>query len=165
MKKTLLCLFMLMSYCAYSQTFTQTYQDRANLILQSNINTYLTEFASYGVKTTGSTKNDNAFTWLQNKYASFGYTTSATASDLKIETQSWTSSGYTSKNLIVTKKGTTHPNTYVIVCGHYDTVGGPGVNDNGSGVAMILEMARLLKDVPTEYSINSSIFQERNKGC
>lgn len=153
-----------MSYCAYAQTFTQTYQDRANLILQSNINTYLTEFASYGVKTTGSTENDNALTWLQNKYASFGYTTSATASDLKIETQSWTSSGYTSKNLIVTKKGTTHPNTYVIVCGHYDTIVGPGVNDNGSGVAMILEMARILKNIPTDYSIKFINFSGEEQG-
>lgn len=39
------------------------------------------------------------------------------------------------------------PNDGVVLIGaHYDTVqGSPGVNDNGSGMAMLLEIARLLK--------------------
>src|SRR5690606_20644816 len=46
-----------------------------------------------------------------------------------------------------------YPDTYIIIDGHYDTINGPGANDNGSGTAIILEMARILKDIPTEYSI------------
>ena len=33
-----------------AQTFVQVYQDRANQISQSNINTYLQEFEAIGVK-------------------------------------------------------------------------------------------------------------------
>ena len=165
MRKQLLILMVaLLSTYSYSQSYTQLYQDRANLLLQSNINTLLTEFANLGVKTTGSTQNNNAFTWLQHKYVSYGYTTSTTATDLKIESQSFTYSGKTSKNIIVTKKGTKYPDTYVIICGHYDTIVGPGVNDNGSGVAIILEMARLLKNVPTEYSIKFINFSGEEQG-
>ena len=165
MRKQLLILMVaLLSTYSYSQSYTQLYQDRANLLLQSNINTLLTEFANEGVKTTGSTQNNNAFTWLQHKYVSYGYTTSTTATDLKIESQSFTYSGKTSKNIIVTKKGTKYPDTYVIICGHYDTIVGPGVNDNGSGVAIILEMARLLKNVPTEYSIKFINFSGEEQG-
>lgn len=164
MKKQLLYFLLFVSGFYQAQTFTQTYQDRANLILQSNINTILTEFANLGVKTTGSTANNNAFTWLQNKYVSYGYTTSVSATDLKIESQSFTYSGKTSNNIIVTKKGTLYPNTYIIVCGHYDTIVGPGVNDNGSGVAIILEMARILINTPTDYSIKFINFSGEEQG-
>ena len=142
----------------YAQTFVQAYQDRVNQITQNNINSYLTEFAAFGVKTTGSANNNNAFNWLKNKYLAFGY------SEAQISENAFSYNGNTTKNLILTKTGTKYPNTYVIVCGHYDTIAGPGVNDNGSGTSIILEMARILKDVPTEYSIKFINFTGEEQG-
>ena len=130
-----------------AQSFIQTYKDRANMVTQANINTNLQEFAGLGVKTTGTTANNNAFEWLKNKYLSYGYTTSNFYED------AFTYGGNPSKNLIITKTGTLYPNKYIIICGHYDTLVGSGVSDNGSGTSIILEAARILKDVPTEYSI------------
>lgn len=158
MKKALLSIITLFSVFCSAQTFTQAYQDRANQITQTNINTYLTEFASYGVKKTGSVANANALAWLKNKYASFGYTASQIVED------PWTGGGYTSKNLVVTKTGTVYPTKFVIVCGHFDTIAGPGVNDNGSGTSIILEIARILKDVPTDYSIKFINFSGEEQG-
>ena len=158
MKKALLSIVTLFSVFWSAQTFTQAYQDRANQITQTNINTYLTEFASYGVKKTGSVANANALAWLKNKYASFGYTASQIVED------PWTGGGYTSKNLVVTKTGTLYPTKFVIVCGHFDTIAGPGVNDNGSGTSIILEIARILKDVPTDYSIKFINFSGEEQG-
>lgn len=158
MKKALLSIVTLFSVFWSAQTFTQAYQDRANEITQTNINTYLTEFASYGVKKTGSVANANALAWLKNKYASFGYTASQIVED------PWTGGGYTSKNLVVTKTGTLYPTKFVIVCGHFDTIAGPGVNDNGSGTSIILEIARILKDVPTDYSIKFINFSGEEQG-
>ncbi len=149
---------LLISLCFSAQTFIQSYQDRVNQITQTNINTYLTEFASFGVKSTGSTNNNNAFNWLKNKYISFGYDAS------QISENAFTYGGNTTKNLILTKTGTLYPNTFVIVCGHYDTIAGPGVNDNGSGTSIILEMARILKDVPTDYSIKFINFTGEEQG-
>ena len=149
-----LCISMLHS----AQTFVQAYQNRINQITQTNINNYLTEFAALGVKTTGSTNNNNTFLWLKNKYLAFGYT------DAQISENAFTYNGATTKNFILTKTGTKYPNIFVIVCGHYDTIAGPGVNDNGSGTSVILEMARILKDVPTEYSIKFINFTGEEQG-
>ena len=50
-------------------------------------------------------------------------------------------------NLIVEQKGSRTPEAIVLVGAHYDTAPGtPGANDNGTGVALLLEMARALKD-------------------
>ena len=158
MKKLFIFSALSISMLHSAQTFVQAYQDRVNQTTQNNINSYLTEFATFGVKTTGSTNNNNAFNWLKNKYLGFGYTTS------QISENAFTYNGNTTKNLILTKTGTKYPNNYVIVCGHYDTIAGPGVNDNGSGTSVILEMARILKDVPTEYSIKFINFTGEEQG-
>jgi len=48
-------------------------------------------------------------------------------------------------NLELEFTGRTHPREIVIIGAHYDSVvGSPGANDNASGVAALLEMARLL---------------------
>lgn len=158
MKKIFLFTAFSVSASLFSQIFVPAYQARVNQITQANINTYLTEFAGFGAKTTGSAANSNAFNWLKNKYLSFGYDNS------QITENAFTYNGNTTKNLILTKTGTVYPNTFVIVCGHYDTLAGPGVNDNGSGTSIILEMARILKNVPTEYSIKFINFSGEEQG-
>lgn len=158
MKKLFIFSALYISIFSSAQTFIQAYQNRIEQITQTNINTYLTEFAAFGVKTTGSANNNNTFNWLKNKYLAFGYTAA------QISENAFTYNGATTKNLILTKTGTKYPNIFVIVCGHYDTIAGPGVNDNGSGTSVILEMARILKDVPTEYSIKFINFTGEEQG-
>ena len=57
------------------------------------------------------------------------------------------------------KKGTTRPDEYILMMGHYDTVAGfggvtvEGAYDNASGTVLILEFARALAKVPTNRSI------------
>jgi hypothetical protein len=46
-------------------------------------------------------------------------------------------------NLVVEIRGASRPEEIVIVGGHYDSCGNPGANDNASGVAATLELARL----------------------
>jgi len=52
--------------------------------------------------------------------------------------------------LYVKLEGSGHPTEPFVVGAHYDSVtGSPGANDNGSGVAAVLELARILKtDTP-----------------
>ncbi|WP_300687602.1 M28 family peptidase [Chryseobacterium sp.] len=141
-----------------AQTFIQAYKDRADMVTQSNITTNLQDFGNLGIKTTGSQANANALTWIKNKYLSYGYTAS------QIEESPFSFGTTSSKNLIITKTGTLYPNKYVIICGHFDTINGPGVNDNGSGTSIILEAARILKNVPTEYSIKFIHFSGEEQG-
>lgn len=50
-------------------------------------------------------------------------------------------------NLVVELRGASRPEEILLVGAHYDTVpGSPGANDNGSGVALLLEMSRALKE-------------------
>lgn len=159
MKKiTGLLLFSLASYGIQAQNFIQAYQTRANEVSQNNVTALLQEFGNLGVKTTGSTANTNALNWLKTKYQSYGYTAGQITED------TFTFGNTTSKNLVVTKTGTVYPNTYVIICGHYDTIAGPGVSDNGSGTSILLEAARILKDVPTEYSVKFIHFSGEEQG-
>lgn len=141
-----------------AQTFIQAYADTANQCSQTNITTNLTEYEALGVKYRGTAALENAYQWLVNKYTSYGYTAS------QITTDSFSYSGSTCKNVVVTKVGTLYPDTYVIVCGHYDSITGTGTNDNGSGVVSILEIARLLQNIPTEYSIKFINFSGEEDG-
>jgi Zn-dependent M28 family amino/carboxypeptidase len=53
--------------------------------------------------------------------------------------------GFTVANLEVTLTGQSKADEIVVVGAHYDSVvGSPGANDNGTGVAALLEIARLL---------------------
>ncbi|MGH2664415.1 MAG: M28 family peptidase [Flavobacterium sp.] len=141
-----------------AQTFIQGYADVANQVTQANITNNLTQFEALGVKYRGTAALQNTLDWLKNKYLSYGYTAGQMVED------SYLYSGSTCKNLILTKIGTVHPTTFVIVCGHYDTVTGTGTNDNGSGTSILLEIARLLQNVPTEYSIKFINFSGEEDG-
>jgi len=160
MKFKLYLLVFLVSATSQSQVFIQAYANVVNQCTQANISTNLTEFQSFGVKRRGTTALQNTLNWLKAEYLSYGYTASQMVED------SYTYSGSTAvcKNLILTKIGTLYPNTYVIVCGHYDTIAGTGTNDNGSGTSILLEIARLLQNVPTEYSIKFINFSGEEDG-
>ena len=142
----------------FAQTFVQAYADIVNQTSQTNITTNLTEYENLGVKRRGTAQLQNTLNWLKNKYSSYGYS----AGQIVEDTYSY--SGFTCKNLTINKIGTVYPNTYVIVCGHYDSITGTGTNDNGSGIVTILEMARLLQNVPTEYSIKFVNFSGEEDG-
>ena len=143
---------------ANAQTFVPSYGAIADNCSQQNILTNLTQYENLGVKYRGTAALQNTLEWLKNKYLSFGYTAS------QIQEDPYSYSGSTCKNLIVTKIGTLYPDTFVIVDAHYDSVTGTGTNDNGSGVVTLLEIARLLQNVPTEYSIKFINFSGEEDG-
>jgi Zn-dependent M28 family amino/carboxypeptidase len=63
------------------------------------------------------------------------------------------------RNLIVEKKGSQPELSSIVVGAHYDTVvGTPGADDNASGIAGLLELARLLKDHPNMRTIKFVAF-------
>jgi hypothetical protein len=151
---------LLFSNLALSQTFNATYASIANQCSSTNILNNLTEYEALGLKRRGTQELENTFIWLKNKYLSYGYT----ISQIQEDAYTYPGSPAICKNLIVTKVGTVYPNTFVIIDGHYDSIGGSGTNDNGSGVVSILEVARLLQNVPTKYSIKFINFSGEEDG-
>jgi hypothetical protein len=61
-------------------------------------------------------------------------------------------------NVIATKRGTTQPDRVLELCAHYDTRNGPGADDNCSGVAGVLEVARVLATWPAEKTLRFCFF-------
>lgn len=135
----------LLTSFSYAQSYNSYYGSIVNQYSPDSVHANLVQFENLGVKELGTTALANTLDWLINKYTSYGYT------DIAIDTFNY--SGTDAYNLIVTKTGLVYPNTYFIIDGHYDTKTGTGTNDNGSGVSIILEVARLLQNIPTEYSV------------
>jgi hypothetical protein len=105
--------------------------------------------------------SDNAFAasdWIASRMAALG---------LEVEQQAfyastWMGSGNAAPNVIGIQRGTLYPDTYVVCGSHFDSFsyeamfgGGtaPGADDNATGVASVLESARILTQYEFEYSI------------
>ena len=79
-----------------------------------------------------------AANFLESSFQEAGY---------KVNKQEYQINNQTFTNLEVEIKGVEKPDEIVIIGGHYDTAfTSPGANDNGSGVAAVLELARRFAD-------------------
>ncbi|MFQ5494935.1 MAG: M28 family peptidase [Phycisphaerae bacterium] len=67
-------------------------------------------------------------------------------------------------NVVGTKWGSTDPSVEYIVGAHYDSVGNPGADDNASGVALVLEAARVLSAYDSAYTIRFIAFDREEQG-
>jgi Peptidase family M28 len=72
---------------------------------------------------------------------------SFTKSGYKLQQQEYKIKNQSYYNLIAERRGTEKPNEIVIVGGHYDSAFiSPGANDNGTGAAATLELARIFAE-------------------
>jgi Zn-dependent M28 family amino/carboxypeptidase len=85
----------------------------------------------------------------------------------------WIRNGHTADNVICTKSGTNGNSRVIILCAHYDcrmenlgnsTARAPGADDNASGVAAILEIARLLHGVDLTETVQFIAFSGEEQG-
>jgi Zn-dependent M28 family amino/carboxypeptidase len=75
--------------------------------------------------------------WISNTFWAMGY---------EPQYQQFEVSGVKQENVILEIRGATKPQEIVVIGAHYDTVAGtPGADDNASGVAVLLELARLFR--------------------
>ncbi|MEN8108446.1 MAG: M28 family peptidase [Pseudomonadota bacterium] len=81
------------------------------------------------------------------------------AMDYAVSSQTYTVQGTRVRNLEAVLGGTSLAEEIVLIGAHYDTVSGsPGANDNASGVAALLEIARLLASKPLARSVRFVAF-------
>ena len=77
----------------------------------------------------------------------------------EVRAQPFSSRGQTANNLEVEIPGGSRPQEIIVVGAHYDSVtGSPGANDNASGVAALLEIARLLAAEPMARTVRLVAF-------
>ena len=88
--------------------------------------------------------------YIEDALAGFGYTPSA---------QRFTTDGVAIRNIEVEAAGGARSGEIVIVGAHYDSVqGATGANDNGSGVAAVLELARFARNVKPARTLRFVLF-------
>lgn len=69
------------------------------------------------------------------------------------------------ENLIVEIPGTSKPKEIVLIGAHFDAfVQAPGADDNGTGTAALLELARVLKDRPLKRTVRLCFFNLEEVG-
>ena len=96
----------------------------------------------------GTERNREAIDWLEKQLRSFGYT--------NVQRHPFMSGSGPLENIYATKIGTTNPGEMYIVSAHMDgRGGGEAADDDGSGCAVVLELARVLgmPDVQTNRSV------------
>jgi Zn-dependent M28 family amino/carboxypeptidase len=64
----------------------------------------------------------------------------------EVKREMYNALGKTSANIIAKKLGTEQPDEMIIIGAHYDTRANPGADDNASGIAALIELAKLLKN-------------------
>ncbi|MCH9045264.1 MAG: Zn-dependent exopeptidase M28 [SAR324 cluster bacterium] len=133
-------------------------------VTRQNYEPPLTYLASFPTRFSTSSHFLDAATWCKDQLSAMGYA----ASD-----QSLPLGGGTTRNVIAEKTGSgTADRSLVLVLAHLDSInisGGadstaPGADDNGSGSAGIIELARVFKNHQAEHDIRFVLFGGEEQG-
>jgi alkaline phosphatase isozyme conversion protein len=120
---------------------------------------HLEALTRIGGRWSGSSQEAEAGKYIVHAFESMGYST---------ERQAFTDTGddgdsVTSSNIIAVKDG--ESSQVIVVGAHYDAVeDGKGTDDNGSGVAVLLEAAQRVANQPTPYTIDFVAFGAEEAG-
>ncbi|CAN5459981.1 hypothetical protein BH11PSE11_BH11PSE11_03560 [soil metagenome] len=88
--------------------------------------------------------------YIEGRLAAMGY---------RVDRQQYESGDGPVRNLEVEIKGGSKPQEIIVIGAHYDSaLGAPGANDNGSGTAMLLELARSFKSARPERTLRFVFF-------
>jgi Zn-dependent M28 family amino/carboxypeptidase len=90
-----------------------------------------------------------AAAYISGQFASFGY---------DVSFQKYMILGREVSNISVIKTGVKHPARKIIIGAHYDTALNPGADDNASGIAGLLELARFIADKQTDCTLKFIAF-------
>ncbi len=136
-----------------------------NLISQDSLYVWDLRLQNFKTRYAYSDSLIKARDWLYNKFVSFGID-SVWLQYYKVDTAAW--------NVVATVPGTVQPDRVIVVGGHYDSIvygGGtnpktwaPGADDDGSGTAATLEMARIIAQHPLPVTVMFVPFDQEEEG-
>ena len=159
-KLTFLLVFSIFSVL---QVASQTVTDLMNSVNQDTLVKVIREFSGEDATVVNgnpvtilnreSNANDIAADYLVERLAALS---NITVSDI----------GYSvnGRNIVATQLGKTNPNDIYIICAHYDTVNNYCADDNASGTAAILEVARILSTQCLDNTIIYAFWDEEEQG-
>lgn len=83
---------------------------------------------------------------------------------LPVERDEFVYATRTYQNIVATKIGRLYPDQVFVVGAHYDSVNNGGADDDGSGVASLLELARIFAEYDTAYTIKFCAWDAEEAG-
>ena len=125
-----------------------------------NLTATVQHLQDYGRRRWNSTESFEVGQWIYEQFEELG---------LDVEQFEFTYGvNESSPNIIATQWGTKYPDQYVVCGSHYDTWGDsgnePGADDNATGVATVLETARILSEYNFERTIIYCSFSAEEVG-
>lgn len=166
MKKITIALIMVISLIAPIQTMAESVTQNGTIIepLEQNIEQIIDEITSEP-RPINSDAIQNVKEYISEYFGNLGYD--------NIEYQKFEYNDENNENaivdgigenIIVTKNSSIDTTKNLIISAHYDSAeDSVGANDNGSGVAAVLELARILKDTEIPYNIKFILFSGEEK--
>jgi hypothetical protein len=131
------------------------------LVSQDSLQTDLLTLQAFAPRVAGTAANISSRNWIYDQLTGFGYD-SVVYDSFTASVSGGTKMCY---NVMATKVGTVYPNHYVIIGAHRDAVtGSPGADDNGSGTIAVMEIARVLRDIPTDMTIIFALYDAEEYG-
>jgi len=132
-----------------------------SLVEYDSLVSYIDRLQAFDPRVTGTAANISSRNWIKMKLESFGYDSveydTFYANIYGVNTECY--------NVVTRKEGSLFPDCQIVVGAHRDAVpGSPGADDNGSGTAGVLEMARILKNVETNMTIVFVLFDGEEQG-
>jgi Zn-dependent M28 family amino/carboxypeptidase len=139
-------------------------QELVDKIDSATVESHLAHLTSFQTRHSTSPDFKTAATWARDQLKAMGYTA---------RFQNVSVNGSPGRNCIADKKGASAgPRKVVVVTAHLDSInlaGGPaaqapGADDNGSGSAGLLEMARALSNHPCRHDLRFILFGGEEQG-
>ena len=120
------------------------------LVQADSVQSYLNRLQAFNGRVAGTDSIYAARDWMGARFRSFGYD-SVYNDSFSAPVSSGDRPCY---NVVAVKPGTARPELQIVIGAHYDAVpGSPGADDNGSGSSGVLELARVLRDVPIDITV------------
>jgi len=143
----LACLLLLLPHLCKASV-----QDVLDAVDENELRKTVQELVAFGDRSVGSSGNRAVADYLYQRLSGFGLTV--------------VFQGEEQRNVVALLKGTNAtPREVVMVGAHYDSVKkSPGATDNGAGVAIVLEQARLLRDQQFPYDIKFAFWNAEEIG-
>ena len=118
----------------------------------------ISDFTNIGARVAGTDGETKAAQYIAQVFKAIGYAPETQPFTAAAGTQS-----ITSANVVAVKTGSSSQE--IIVGAHYDSSdAGPGADDNASGVAVMLETAKLVQGAQTPYTIRFIAFGAEESG-
>ena len=134
-------------------------------VSDENIKKWVHELSAFPTRHSKSVHINQVAAWIADRFREIGY------EDVKMH--DYSRQGNQLKNVICTKPGLGSTGQTILLCGHYDCVmedwgdaasRAPGADDDATGIAVLLELARLMAHMKLDDTVQFAAFSGEEQG-